>query len=554
MLKGFSRRICAAAIVLAISCGAHAAKTRFDFDGDGKADILWRNSSTGQNYIYFMNGTAILKERFLRQVADLNWTIAGVGDFDGDGKADILWRNTSTGENYIYFMDGTTIKPTEGFIRTVPLAWTVAGIGDFDGDGKDDILWRNSVTGENYLYPMDGLAIKPAEGYLRTVADLSWQIVGVGDFDGDGKADILWRNSSTGQDYIYFMDGTTIKPTEGFIRTVTDQNWRVAGVGDFDGDGKADILWRNSGTGENYLYPMNGTTILGTEGYIRTVADLNWQTQAVGDYNGDGKADILWRNSATGDSYLSLSVTNPVLAPLPLLLWFAGMETGNLLEWSGQNVSGAAISIATLAIAEGIPPRTPWVMKQSLTGSSAGTRMYQYSIINSLYRTGNPIYYSFWAYFPQVTTLSQGGFFNLLQIQSIGPSGMDPVWILGFHPSNFTLRLEWWSLLQMSGPHVGETGGKAYDTSVPIPVGQWVFIQVMVTPREDFTGAVKVWQNAALIFDIANVRTKYPESIVPAGTQSFFISKDAYGQGIIPIPNNQYVDDVTISLGQMSYP
>jgi FG-GAP repeat protein len=51
--------------------------------------------------------------------------------------------------------------------------WKVAGVGDFDGDGKADILWRNSVTGENYLYPMDGATIKPTEGNLRTVADLA---------------------------------------------------------------------------------------------------------------------------------------------------------------------------------------------------------------------------------------------------------------------------------------------------------------------------------------------------------------------------------------------
>src|SRR6267142_6865315 len=198
-----------------------AGATKFaDFNGDGRSDILWRNSVTGENYLYPMNGTTILAgEGYLRTVADLNWIVAGIGDFDGDGKADILWRNTSTGENYIYPLDGTTIKPTEGFIRTAPLEWTVAGIGDFDGDGKADILWRNTVTGQNYLYPMDGLAIKPTEGFLRTVADTTWQVAGIGDFDGDGKSDIVWRNSASGQNYLYPMDGTTIKPTEGYIRT-----------------------------------------------------------------------------------------------------------------------------------------------------------------------------------------------------------------------------------------------------------------------------------------------------------------------------------------------
>src|SRR5439155_106610 len=83
-----------------------------------------------------------------------------------------------------------------------------------------------------------------------------------------------------GENYIYPMNGLAIKGTEGNLRSVSDQNWRVVGIGDFDGDGKADILWRNFSTGENYIYCMNNTTIV-REGYIRTVSDLNWQVVAV---------------------------------------------------------------------------------------------------------------------------------------------------------------------------------------------------------------------------------------------------------------------------------
>jgi hypothetical protein len=116
------------------------------------------------------------------------------------------------------------------------------------------------------------------------------------DFDHDGRADIVWRNASTGQNYLYPMNGTQILGSEGYLRTVADSNWKIAGVGDFDGNGRADILWRNAATGENYIYLMDGTSIIG-EGYIRTVADLSWQVGGTGDFDGDGKDDILWRST-----------------------------------------------------------------------------------------------------------------------------------------------------------------------------------------------------------------------------------------------------------------
>jgi RHS repeat-associated protein len=249
-----------------------------DFDGDGKLDVLWRNATTGDNYIWFLDGTTIkATEGYTRNVAGPDWTLAATGDFDDDGKTDFVWRNTVNGDNYLWFMDSLAIKSTEGYIRTVAPAWTLMGAGDTDGDGKGDLVWRNTTTGEMYLYPMDGLNIKATEGPMRTSADMNWKITGSSDFDGDGKSDLLWWNQTTGETYLWPLNGTTIGPMEGALRTLATLDWKVAQSADYDGDGKADLLLKNHVTGEHYLWPLEGTNIKPSEGTVRTVSDLNWK-------------------------------------------------------------------------------------------------------------------------------------------------------------------------------------------------------------------------------------------------------------------------------------
>ena len=115
-------------------------------------------------------------------------------------------------------------------VNTVPTDWEVAGNGDYNGDGKSDILWRRTGfggvggDGRNWMYLMNGATIDSSV-CLNTVST-DWYIAGDGDYNGDAKADILWRNDSTGQNWEYQMDGSTIINSVG-TTTVSGAQWQI---------------------------------------------------------------------------------------------------------------------------------------------------------------------------------------------------------------------------------------------------------------------------------------------------------------------------------------
>ena len=233
------------------------------------------------------------------------------------------------------------------------------------------------------------------------------------------------------------------------------------------------------------------------------------------------------------------------------------MEMGNLTEWNEKVNSGSADSEAVTAASQGIVPKGGnWVMKQSVTGSSGGTRMQRYPEITSLTTAGTTFYVSWWDYYP--TKLTNAGspydfMFAIFEIASQDNCAAcyNPIWGLFVNPADFTLTLGW-SPNEMAppGPHVGESGKRFYNSTRPIPVGQWVFFEVMITPSSTFTGAVKLWMNREVIFDQSNVKTRYPDVGIGGW---MWTAHTGYGSYINPTPATHYIDDVTISLGRLPY-
>jgi hypothetical protein len=308
-------------------------------------DLIWRNYSTGENLIWQMNGTTPQGSVGLIKVNDTNWRIEGTGDFTGDGQTDLLWRNYGTGADagkvFVWRMDGMTGTETIT-VGTVPdLNWHIEGTGDFTGDGRTDILWRNHSgsgvdAGKVIVWEMNGTTPKSSQN-VTTLSDPNWRIEGTGDFTRDGYVDIVLRNYSTnpsdqGRVVIWQMNSTSVVSTINSA-TVTDLNWRIEGTGDFTGDGQTDLVWRNYATGANQIWQMNGSNREFTFS-LSSVTDLNWQMFAS---FSEPRPTFYIAAGLSKDTSINNGTNNDLVTSDPTISGRTNLEQGMKSLWVGVN-------------------------------------------------------------------------------------------------------------------------------------------------------------------------------------------------------------------------
>jgi hypothetical protein len=258
------------------------APSSFDLNGDGFLDLVWQHSGTGAIVFWSMNGLDMVAGGALGSgtMPAGNWEVRTVADMNGDSKPDVVMQELTTGDLMVWLMNGTTLveaRPLNPGRLSDP-NWRLAAAGDFNGDNKTDLIFQHLTIGHVAAWLMDGtnllqgVALNPSQ-----VTDVSWKIIGAGDVNGDGQADLVWQNDNTRVLTSWLMSGTTM--VQGGPFTVSGPSvteWQARGVADINGDGKVDLIWQHVTEGYVAAWLMDGQTFIDARLLNPGQVNTNW--------------------------------------------------------------------------------------------------------------------------------------------------------------------------------------------------------------------------------------------------------------------------------------
>ncbi len=230
---------------------------------------------------------------------------------DNDLARSLVWENKATGEVQAWFMNGANCSAESSL--TTPLNacldWNIVGMGDFNGDGQQDMVWQNNRSGQVAVTYMNGAKFLGV-ALVGVVSNLSWKIVGVGDFNGDGHPDLVWQDGANGQIIVWLMNGSKVVSGSP-VTPRLNASWRVAGVGDLNGDGHPDLVVQNIVNGKVSFLLMNGTSAMSAPGI--TQLPLSWKIAGVGKL-GANQMGVVLQDSANGQLFAWLTSAGTVTA------------------------------------------------------------------------------------------------------------------------------------------------------------------------------------------------------------------------------------------------
>lgn len=271
-----------------------------DFDRDGSAEILFQSGSGAGVMLWEMesptspqdwsaNSVDLVAEQSL-VLPSASAQVVAVSDFDNDDRSDLLVEE----------VDGSLavgeIQP-DGSVSTTVVAqlgadeWLVDS-GDFDGDGRSDLLIANDTRADLSLWRLNGSSVLSVES--AGSFDPTAKPVAAGDYDGDRRRDLCWLRTD-GLLEFWYIDRTS---HETVTRSFSYTKWRPVAAGDFDGDGRDDLLFVHTRWGNFSIWSFAaGRAAPAGVTDVAVSAIQGWDVVGTSDFDGNGKADILWRQA-----------------------------------------------------------------------------------------------------------------------------------------------------------------------------------------------------------------------------------------------------------------
>jgi VCBS repeat protein len=279
-----------------------------DFNGDGRADLAWQRSSDNLVEIQLLNNGAPAGGGIISNSPfDSNWQVAGRGDFNGDGRSDLVYRRVSDGFTEIQLLNGTQ-GIGGGAISNNPFDanWRIVSTGDFNADGKTDLLWRRNSDALTEIQFLNGINSVGGGVIANNPFDAGWNVAARGDFNGDGTTDLAWRRASDGLVEVQLINGLTGIGGGVIANNPFDASWNVVAAGDFLGNGRADLVWQRASDGLVEIQFLNGNTAVGGGVIANNPFGSTFQVVGAADYNADGRADLVYRRPSDGVTAIQL--------------------------------------------------------------------------------------------------------------------------------------------------------------------------------------------------------------------------------------------------------
>ena len=239
-----------------------------DFNEDGTPDFLWMNSERGTLQVWMTRDFKPV-EMVSTNPSTVGTQVVAIGtdDFDGDNKTDIAFWQPDTGAISFWHMDGVNLLYKTDLAQAVQNAVPVS-ILDFDRDGNPDILFQNDSHLFVTLIANNQIVAKVDLDLPSAGPQMSWSVMGTGDFDRDGDRDLVLYHKADGYADTTGADLIAVAHMDGTVGTITvvtemnDRNWSIRSVADYNRDGHPDLIFENDLTNQTAGWAMQGLKIL----------------------------------------------------------------------------------------------------------------------------------------------------------------------------------------------------------------------------------------------------------------------------------------------------